>query len=140
MSRKKTILKAGCGVITLLGMGFVLGAISLLILIIVSVTIAEDWKSDSSKNHAVKQLTNQLELTEEQVEKVRPIVYEFLDRRWDLRRDYLRDSDQMMVDEYLPQIDELLNDEQKEKLKKVQDKWREEHKGKMEEPEPPAEE
>ena len=37
-----------------------------------------------------------------------------------------------MEDEYLPQIEELLNDEQKEKLQKVFEKWRREHQDKME--------
>jgi len=130
----KTKLKAGCGVLSILGLGYVLGFISLFILIVTIVPLAEGWKSDESKKYAADQLANQLKLTDEQREQVRPIVNEFLDRRWDLRRDYLKKSKQLMDDEYIPQFDKLLSEEQKERLKKVQEKWRREHKDKMEEP------
>jgi len=134
MSGKKTKLKAGCGVVTIFGLGYILGVISLFILIAVIVPLAEGWKSDASKKFAADQLANQLKLTDEQREQVRPIVNEFLDQRWELRRDYLKKSEQVMEEKYLPQIDELLTDEQKERLLKIQDKWRREHKDKMEEP------
>jgi len=128
----KTKLKAGCGVLTLLGMGYVLGAISLLILIIISVTTAESWKSDDSKEHAVNQLVKQLQLTEEQIEQVRPIVHDFLDHRWELRSEYLKETEQMMETDYLPKIEKLLTDEQKEKLKGLKKKWHDEHLDRME--------
>lgn len=134
MSGKKTKLKAGCGVVTIFGLGYVLGVISLFILIAVIVPLSDGWKSEASKKFIADQLANQLELTDEQREQVRPIVNEFLDRRWELRKEYLNDSEQLMNSEYLPQIDVLLSDEQKQKLQKVHDKWRREHKDKMEEP------
>jgi len=137
----KTKLKAGCGVITIFGMGFVLGAVFLLILIVVNVTLEEGWKTEASKKHIADQLANQLKMTEEQREQVRPIVNEFLDRSWDLRRDYLKESERLREEKYLPQVDELLTDEQKEKLQKVQEKWRRKYQDAMEEPaEEPAEE
>lgn len=134
MSGKKTKLKAGCGVVTIFGLGYILGVVSLFILIAVIVPLAEGWKSDASKKFAADQLANQLKLTDEQREQVRPIVNEFLDQRWELRRDYLKKSEQVMNEKYLPKIEELLNDEQKERLLKIQEKWRRENKDKMEEP------
>ena len=68
----KTKLKAGCGVVTILGLGYVLGFISLFILIVSIVPLAENWKSDESKKYAVDQLANQLKLTDEQREQIRP--------------------------------------------------------------------
>ncbi|NOX99116.1 MAG: hypothetical protein GXP30_05185 [Verrucomicrobia bacterium] len=133
MSGKKTKLKAGCGVVTIFGLGYVLGVISLFILIAVIVPLSDGWKSEASKKFIADQLANQLDLTDEQREQVRPIVNEFLDRRWELRKEYLNDSEQLMNSEYLPQIDALISDEQKQKLQKIQDQWRREHKDKMEE-------
>ncbi len=134
MSGKKTKLKAGCGVVTIFGFGYVLGVISLFILIAIIVPLSDGWKSEASKKFIADQLANQLDLKDEQREQIRPIVNEFLDRRWELRKEYLDKSEQLMDSEYLPQIDALLSDKQKGRLQKIQDKWRREHKDKMEEP------
>ena len=134
MSGKKTKLKAGCGVVTIFGLGYVLGVISLFILIAVIVPLSEGWKSEASRNHIANQLANQLKMTDKQRGQVRPIVNEFLDRSWDLRRDYLKESERLREEKYLPQIDELLTEEQKERLRIVQEKWRRKHQKEMEEP------
>lgn len=134
MSGKKTKLKAGCGVVALFGLGYVFGVVSLFILIAVIVPLSEGWKSEASKKFIADHLANQLKMTEEQREELRPLVNEFLDRRWELRRDYLKGSLKVMEQEYLPRIDELLSDEQKEKLKEIHEKWQREHQDKMEEP------
>ncbi len=134
MSGKKTKFKAGCGVVTIFSMGFVLGAITLLILIIVNAKKAEGWKTAASKEYVADHLANKLEMTDEQREQVRPLVNDFLDRRWELRRDYLKSSEKVMEEEYLPRIDKLLTDTQKEKIRKILEDWRHENQAKIEEP------
>ncbi|MFK5922047.1 MAG: hypothetical protein QM496_07695 [Verrucomicrobiota bacterium] len=134
MSGKKTKLKAGCGVITIFGMGFVLGAVSLLILIGVVVPLSEGWKSEASKKFIADHLANKLEMTDEQREQVRPVINEFLDRRWELRRDYLKGSEVVMEKEYLPRIDAFLTEQQQEKMRKILENWRRENQTKIEEP------
>ncbi len=133
MSGKKTKLKAGCGVVTLFGLGYVFGAVSLFILIAVIVPLAEGWKSEASKKFIADRLADQLKLTDGQREEVRPIINELLDKSWELRRDYLQRIEELRDGEYLPRIDELLSDEQKERLRQAQEKWRQEHRDKMEE-------
>lgn len=134
MSGKKTKLKAGCGVVTIFGMGFVLGAVSLLILIATIVPLSEGWKSEASKEFIADHLANRLKMTDEQREQVRPVINEFLDRRWELRRDYLKGSEKVMEDEYLPRIDEFLTAEQQEKMREILEKWRSDNQTKIEEP------
>ena len=82
-------VKAGCGVITVFGLGFGAGVITLLILIVKEIPLSEGWKSDESKAFVTRQISNQLKLTEEQAAEVRPIVEEALEARWALRREYL---------------------------------------------------
>jgi hypothetical protein len=134
MSGKKTKLKAGCGVVTLFGLGYLFGVVSLFILIAVIVPLAEGWKSEASKKFIADRLADGLKLSDEQREQVRPVVNQFLDQSWDMRRDYLQQIEKLREEEYLPRIKELLSDEQKEKLKEAQEKWRREHQDKMKEP------
>lgn len=134
MSGKKIKLKAGCGVVTIFGMGFVLGAISLFILIAVVVPLSEGWKSEASKKFIADHLANKLEMTDEQREQVRPVINEFLDRRWELRRDYLKGSEVVMEAEYLPRIDAFLTESQQEQIREILKNWRKENQAKIEEP------
>ena len=134
MSGKKTKLKAGCGVVTSFGLGYVLGVISLFILIAVIVPLSEGWKSDASKKFIADHLANKLEMTDEQREQVRPVINEFLDRRWELRRDYLKGSEVVMEEEYLPRIDAFLTEQQQVKIREVLEDWRSQNQAKIEEP------
>lgn len=134
MSGKKTKLKAGCGVVTIFGLGYVLGVISLFILIAVIVPLSEGWKSDASKKFIADHLANKLEMTDEQREQVRPVINEFLDRRWELRRDYLKGSEVVMEEEYLPRIDAFLTEPQQVKIREVLEDWRRQNQAKIEEP------
>lgn len=134
MSGKKTKLKAGCGVVTIFGLGYVLGVISLFILIAVIVPLSEGWKSDASKKFIADHLANKLEMTDEQREQVRPVINEFLDRRWELRRDYLKGSEVVMEEEYLPRIDAFLTEQQQVKIREVLEDWRSQNQAKIEEP------
>ncbi|MCF6311274.1 MAG: hypothetical protein L3J39_02380 [Verrucomicrobiales bacterium] len=134
MSGKKTKLKAGCGVVTLFGLGYVLGVVSLFILIAVIVPLTEGWKSDKSKKFIADHIANKLDLADEQREQLRPVVNEFLDRRWQLRRDYLQESESVMVEEYQPRLDEFLTDPQQQKLEELLQGWRKENQDKIEEP------
>ena len=134
MSGKKTKLKAGCGVVTIFGLGYVLGVISLFILIAVIVPLSEGWKSDASKKFIADHLANKLEMTDEQREQVRPVINEFLDRRRELRRDYLKGSEVVMEEEYLPRIDAFLTEQQQVKIREVLEDWRSQNQAKIEEP------
>lgn len=134
MSGKKTKLKAGCGVVALFGLGYVFGVVSLFILISVIVPLSQGWKSEASKKFIADHLANQLKMTEEQREELRPLVNEFLDRRWELRRDYLKGSLTVMEQEYLPRIDGLLTEEQRVEVRKIFDRWRKENQAMIDEP------
>lgn len=125
-------VKAGCGVITVFGLGFVAGVIVLLIFIVKVIPLSEGWKSDESKAFVTRQISKQLKLTEEQQEQVRPIVDEALESRWALRREYLLEDRRLLEEEFFPRIGELLDDEQRERGRKMLQRWRKEQRFKLE--------
>lgn len=116
-------LKAGCGVFAVFGLGFVLGAFSLLLLIVRTVPLSEGWKSEESKRFIENHFAHKLDLTDEQGERFRPLLDEALDRRWELRRQYLLESKKLLEDEYFPRVAEILTDEQKARSRKMLDRW-----------------
>ncbi len=130
-------LKAGCGILTLFALGFGTGAISLLMLIIKTVPLSEGWKSEDSKTFVTKQIANRLELTEAQRAEIRPIVDEALEKRWELRRDYLLEDQRLMRDVFLPRVDPLLTEEQRVRARKMLDRWRKDQRFKLADPENP---
>ena len=128
-------LKAGCGVFAVFGLGVFLGALALLILIVRVVPLSEGWKTEESRQFIENHFAHKLQLTDEQREKFRPILEEVLERRWELRRQYLLDSKNLMEDETYPRISEFLTEEQRAKAQKILDRWNRVQKFKLE-PEP----
>lgn len=127
-------VKAGCGVFAVFGLGFVIGGFSLLFVIAKVVPLAEGWKSEQSKEFVAEHFANRLKLSDNQREAFRPIVYEALERRWELRREYLLKDLAMMEEEFLPKIDALLDESQRRDARKILERWRREHRGKLDAP------
>lgn len=127
-------IKAGCGVFAVFGLGFVIGGFSLLFIIVKVVPLAEGWKTEQSKEFVAEHFANRLKLTDAQREEFRPIVYEALERRWALRREYLLKDLVMMEEEFLPKIDSLLDESQRQEARKILERWRRDHRGKLEAP------
>jgi Na+-transporting methylmalonyl-CoA/oxaloacetate decarboxylase gamma subunit len=117
-------IKAGCGVLTVFGLGFGLGFLCLLFLLVRVIPLSEGWKSDRSKAFVADHLANQLKLTDEQRLQFRPLVDEALEHRWNLRRDYLLEDQRLLEEEYFPKLGELLTEPQKAKAGKMLEKWR----------------
>lgn len=117
-------LKAGCGVLAVFTLGFFLGVLSLLILLGRVIPLSEGWKSDRSKAFVADHLANQLDLTEDQRARFRPLVDEALERRWQLRRDYLLEDQRLLEEEYFPRIEEWLTEPQKARAAEMLERWR----------------
>ncbi len=128
-------IKAGCGVVAVFALGFLLGMFALLFLIVKVVPLVEGWKSEKSKEFIIERFAHQLELDEAQRAKFEPIVREALDRRWDLRREYLLEDMALVKEEFLPRVDELLNEQQRQKARKMLERWRRDQRFKLKEPE-----
>ncbi|MCB1079049.1 MAG: hypothetical protein KDM64_14605 [Verrucomicrobiae bacterium] len=131
-------IKAGCGVVAVFGLGFLLGGLCLLFVILKIVPLSEGWKSDRSKEFVANHLANQLDLTDEQRVQLRPIVDEALERRWKLRRDYLMEDQRLLNEEYFPEVAALLTDKQKEKARKLLERWKRDQKFKIDPSKPDA--
>lgn len=129
-------IKAGCGVVTVFGLGFLAGAFSLLVLISKVVPLAENWKTEKSKQFIVEHFANQLKLDESQRAEFEPIVREGLERRWELRREYVLKDQEMVETEVIPRIAEILNEKQKEKAKRMMERWRKDVRFKISETKP----
>ncbi|MCB1063798.1 MAG: hypothetical protein KDN20_12850 [Verrucomicrobiae bacterium] len=128
-------IKAGCGVLTVFGLGFGIGVISLLFVIAKVVPLSEGWKSQESKEFVANHIANRLKLTEEQRVEVRPIVEEALESRWTLRREYLMEDRRLMEEVFLPKIDQLLTEEQRERARQMLERWRKDQRLKLGDPE-----
>lgn len=122
--KTSTKLKAGCGILAVFAVGFVLGVVSLILIIAGVIPLSEGWKSDESKDYIADHFRNQLKLTPEQDAEFRPLVHEVLERRWELRRGYLLESRRLMEEEYLPRAAKILNQEQQEKAGKMLARWK----------------
>ena len=127
-------IKAGCGVVLVFGLGFFLGAMALLFFIVRIVPLAEGWKSEESKAFIAERFSNQLDLTEAQRAEFEPIVREALERRWSLRREYLLKDMAMVEEEFLPRVDPILTEPQRQKARKMLERWRRDHRFKVSEP------
>ena len=125
-------VKAGCGVLTVFALGFGLGVISLLIVLVNVIPLSEGWKTKESKEFVTKQLAKQLRLTEEQRVKFDPIVDEMLEQRWTVRRSYLLEDRKIMEEDFIPRVREILTEEQREHAKKLLERWRREQRFKLE--------
>ena len=126
-SKLKRRLGFGCGIITLLGMGFAIATVFWLFVIVDVSKKSSDWQSEESQRFVTNHFQQQLKLTPEQRSDIEPIIREGLKERWELRRDYYLETDRLFVDTYIPKINEFLNDDQKEKLRNRLANWRKEH-------------
>lgn len=119
----KTKFKAGCGVTAVFGAGFLCGAIALFILIVRIIPLSEGWRDEESKEFVTRHLARQLDLTDEQVEQVKPVVAEVLEARYRHRRTYV-EADIELTGTGFEKILPILTEEQKERAKEVFANWK----------------
>lgn len=118
----KTKVKAGCGIALVFSGGFLCGAIALFILIVKIIPLSEGWRDEESKEFVVNHLADSLSLTDEQVEKAKPVIYKALDRRYRHRKTYV-EADIELTREALEQLRPLLDEKQVEKAEKKFANW-----------------
>ena len=119
---RKTKLKAGCGIALVFSAGFLCGIIAIFLLLANVIPKSERWKDSESKEFVANHIANQLKLTEEQREVIRPIFDAALEKRWSVRKTYLledRDLVKAAFDEIRPHLDEW----QKGKAEKLYENW-----------------
>ncbi len=126
-SKLKRRLGLGCGIITLLSMGFVAGVVFVLGVLINFDRRANDWQSEESQRFIANHLQKYLKLSAEQRQEIEPIIREGLKERWQLRRDYYEQTDRLFVENYIPRINEFLDAGQKQSLQKRLAHWRKDH-------------
>lgn len=119
----KTKLKAGCGVAAVFGAGLLCGAIALFLFLIRIIPLSEGWRDEESKEFVTKHLASQLNLTDEQIEQIKPIVSEVLDLRYQTRRTYVL-ADIELTGSGFEKVMPLLTETQKEKAKKEFETWK----------------
>ena len=120
---KKTKLKAGCGLVMVFGTGFLFGALALFILLIRVIPLSEGWRDEESKEFVMNHLANRLDLTEEQIPEIEPIVYDALDQRYERRKTYL-EADIDLTGKALSNMLPLLTEEQEKKAKQMFENWK----------------
>jgi len=119
----KTKLKAGCGVAAVFGAGILCGALALFLFLVRIIPLSEGWRDDESKAFVTRHLSRQLDLTEAQVAKVKPVVSEVLEARYRHRKSYV-ESDIEITGEGFERILPILVDKQKERAKKIFVNWK----------------
>jgi hypothetical protein len=119
----KTKFKAGCGVAAVFGAGFLCGAVALFIFIVRIVPLSEGWRDEESKEFVTRHLARQLDLTDVQVDQVKPVVAEVLEARFHHRRTYV-EADIELTGTGFEKIFPLLTEEQKERAKEVFETWK----------------
>lgn len=127
-SKLKRRLGFGCGIIALLGIGFVAGILTVIAVMVGVGSKANDWRSEESHRFITNHFQQVLKLTPEQRAQIEPIIREGLAERWDLRRDYYRETDRLFVENYVPRISEFLEPEQVRRLEDRLSKWRNDNK------------
>ncbi|MEC5127485.1 hypothetical protein VSU19_12030 [Verrucomicrobiales bacterium BCK34] len=120
---KKTKFKAGCGVASVFGAGFLCGAIALFIIIVKIIPLSEGWKDEESKEFVINHLANRLKLTEKQVEDVTPIVRSALDERYAHRKVYI-EADIELTRLAFEEMKPFLDAGQQTRAKKMFDEWK----------------
>ena len=119
----KTKFKAGCGVTAVFGAGFICGAIALFIFIVRIIPLSEGWRDEESKEFVTRHLARQLDLTDEQVEQVKPVVAEVLEAHYRHRRTYV-EADIELTGTGFEKILPVMTEEQKERAKEVFANWK----------------
>jgi hypothetical protein len=119
----KTKFKAGCGVAAVFGAGFLCGAVALFIFIVRIIPLSEGWRDEESKEFVTRHLARQLDLRDDQIEQVKPVVAEVLEARYHHRRRYV-EADIELTGTGFEKILPILTDQQKEQAKKVFERWK----------------
>ena len=118
----KTRLKAGCGVVSVFAAGFLCGALALFLFLVKIIPLSEGWRDEESKEFVLEHLAGRLELTEEQIAEVKPVVYEALEERYRHRREYV-EADITLTGEAFDRIRPILNERQEAKAEKMFANW-----------------
>lgn len=122
---------AGCGVIAVFSLGTLFGVLVAVLLLSWIVPRTEGWKTSESQQFLTKYTADQLGLTPEQRTKIDPIVIAMLERRYEMRRDYLIETREMLTTDVLPRIREHLTPEQIEKGNQMMQRWEKENELKL---------
>lgn len=122
---------AGCGVIAVFSLGTLFGVLVAVLLLSWIVPRTEGWKTSESQQFLTKYTADQLNLTPEQRTKIDPIVIAMLERRYELRREYLLETREMLTTEVLPHIREHLDAKQIEKANQILERWEKENEIKL---------
>ncbi len=120
---RKTKFKAGCGLLAVFGTGFLAGGVALFLFLVRIIPLSEGWRDEESKEFVTNHLSNQLDLSDAQIEQVRPLIHSALDERYERRKAYLTE-DIALTGEALGKILPILTDTQKEKAKQVFLRWK----------------
>ncbi len=120
---RKTKWKAGCGLAAVFGAGALCGAVALFVVLMRIIPLSEGWRDDESKTFVTNHLASRLELTPDQLEKVRPIVHAALDQRYARRQGYVKE-DVALTGEALSEILPILTEPQRAKAKEIFMRWK----------------
>jgi len=120
---RKTKLKAGCGLLAVFGAGFLCGGVALFLFLIRIIPLSEGWRDEESKEFVTSHIANQLDLTEEQLEQVRPLVHAALDERYERRKAYVKE-DIELTGKALSGVLPILTEAQREKARAIFQRWR----------------
>ncbi len=120
---RRAKFRAGCGLTAVFGVGFLCGAVAFFVFLIRIIPLSEGWKDEESKEFVTRHLARQLDLTDTQIEQIKPIVHETLNQRYQARQVYVK-SDIELTGASLERILPLLTEVQKEKAKTVFDNWK----------------
>jgi len=119
----KTKLKAGCGVAAVFGAGLLCRALALFLCLVRIIPLSEGWRDEESKAFVTRHLARQLDLTEDQVAQVKPVVSEVLEARYRHRKTYV-ESDIEITGDGFEKILPILTDKQRERAKKIFANWK----------------
>lgn len=119
----RTKLKAGCGLTMVFAAGFLCGAIALFLVLVKVIPLSEGWRDEASKEFVLNHLANQLKLTDEQIDRIKPIVHEALEERYTHRKTYV-EADIELTKGAFERIRPILDDKQQEKARRMFSNWR----------------
>ncbi|MBU6179872.1 MAG: hypothetical protein KGR69_09405 [Verrucomicrobia bacterium] len=120
---RKTKYKAGCGLLAVFGAGFLCGAVALFLFLVRIIPLSEGWRDEESKEFVTDHLAGQLDLTDGQLEQVRPLIHAALDERYERRKAYVKE-DIALTGQAMSEILPFLTETQQEKAKKVFQRWK----------------
>lgn len=120
---RKTKYKAGCGLLAVFGAGFLCGAVALFLFLVRIIPLSEGWRDEESKEFVAGHVARQLDLTDEQLEQVRPLIHAALDGRYERRKAYVKD-DIALTGQAMAEILPVLTEAQQEKARQAFQRWK----------------